>query len=48
MKGLPPVVMSVAVGTAWVLAGLPFVTYAAAAGVTLTVAWFLVKAVGSR
>ena len=43
MRGLPAGVMSVAVGAAWLLAGLPFVTYAAAAGVTLTVAWFLVK-----
>lgn len=43
MKGLPPKVMSIAVGAAWILAGLPFITYAAAAGVTLAIAWFIVK-----
>jgi len=48
MRGLPPVVMSVAVGVAWILAGIPFVTYMAAAGITLGIAWFLVKLFGVR
>lgn len=48
MKGLPPLVMSIAVGTAWAVATIPFVTYAAAAAVTLGIAWFLVKLVGVR
>jgi len=43
MRGLPSKVMSIAVFTAWILSGLPFVTYATAAGITLSIAWFLVK-----
>ena len=43
MKGLPPKIMSIAVFAAWILAGLPFITYAAAAGITLSMAWFFVK-----
>jgi len=43
MRGLPPKLMSIAVGAAWILAGLPFLSYAAAAGVTLAIAWFITK-----
>lgn len=48
MRGLPPVVMSIAVGIAWAAVAIPFVTYAAAAAVTLGLAWFLVKLIGVR
>ena len=45
MRGLPPVMMSAAVGLAWVATIIPGVTYVLAAGVTMSAAWFLVKLV---
>lgn len=43
MRGLNPKLMSVAVGIAWLISGLPFLTFAGVAAVTLSVAWFIKK-----
>ena len=47
-KGLPPVAMTIAVGLAWTAASVPFITYAAASAITLTVMWVIVKMLGIR
>jgi len=43
MRGLPGIVMSVAVSIAWLATYIPFVTYVGAAAVTMSIAWYLVK-----
>lgn len=43
MSGLPPKLMSIAVGTAWIMAVIPGISFAAAAGITLSIAWFIFK-----
>ena len=42
-SGLEPALMTAAVTTAWILTGIPFIGYASAAAVTMSVTWYIQK-----
>ena len=42
-SGLEPALMTTAVTAAWILTGIPFVGYASAAAITMSVAWYIQK-----